>query len=297
VKKRYLLLLIPILIAVLDFCPRWFLPASTRTSAYFAICRAWYRAWPMETGNALPTVLESAAKPMVPVWADLEPGIRMWLDPADMVSYRMLGMGRWEVVSNRIIAEHLPPGGTFIDVGAHIGYYSLKAAQRAGKGGHVLAVEPNPKTLEVLRRNIAASGAATVTVVPVACSDTETVLDFYEAAEANTGESSLSKQVASQSGGAVAIKVQARPLDAIVRDNGLTRVDAIKVDVEGAEYMVLKGGGQTLDRFHPMILVEVIESQLVAMGASRVKLVELLAAHGYREGRHDLDNIEFIAAR
>jgi hypothetical protein len=83
-------------------------------------------------------------------------------------------------------------------------------------------------------------------------------------------------------------------LDDIIRESGVSRVDVIKIDVEGAEYLVLKGAQETLARFHPMLLVEVVEPQLRAMGTSSGQLRELLRAHGYREGRHDDLNVEFL---
>src|SRR5262249_41491326 len=132
-------------------------------------------------------------------------------------------------------------------------------------------------------------------VAPVACSDAESTLDLYIAPKGNTGETSLSKTNATQEGDVSHIyKVRARPLDDIIRESGVTRVDAIKIDVEGAEYLVLKGAQQTLDRFHPMLLVEVVERQLKAMGTSSAQVKEFLRAHGYREGRHDDLNVEFL---
>ena len=63
-------------------------------------------------------------------------------------------------------------------------------------------------------------------------------------------------------------RVRARPLDAIVLDDGVQRVDVIKIDVEGAETLVLRGARWTLDRFHPVVIVELIEKRLQAMGTS-----------------------------
>jgi hypothetical protein len=121
------------------------------------------------------------------------------------------------------------------------------------------------------------------------------MLNLYAAPDVNTGETSLSSANASQIGAVThTYKVRARPLDDIVRESGVARVDAIKIDVEGAEYLVLKGAQQTLDRFHPMVLVEIVESQLREMGASSAQVRDLLRAHGYREGRHGDLNVEFL---
>jgi FkbM family methyltransferase len=194
-----------------------------------------------------------------------------------------------------MVREHLSGGSTFVDIGANFGIYSLQAAPVVGPSGHIIAVEPNPEAVRLLEANIAASDAAMVSVVPVACSDSESTLDLYVAPKANTGETSFSKANASREGqSSHTYHVRARPLDDIIRESGVSRVDAIKIDVEGAEYLVLKGAQETLARFHPMLLVEVVEPQLRAMGTSSGQLRELLRAHGYREGRHDDLNVEFL---
>jgi FkbM family methyltransferase len=272
-------------------------PAEARTKAYFAVQRQWIAHWPFDKGVYLPHLLMPSALPMTPIWLQVDPHTRMWLDPDDYVSRRILETGRWEEDSIRIVRERLSPGATFIDVGADIGYYSLKAAPVVGVSGHVIAVEPNPEALERLRRNIAANRADVIAVAPVACSNAESTLELYAADKANMGESSLSKANALQAGEAPrAYIVRARPLDSIVQESGVTRVDAIKIDVEGAEYLVLTGAQQTLDRFRPMVLVEIVEHQLRAMGTSSAEVKAMLHAHGHREGRTAGTNVEFVPA-
>ena len=85
------------------------------------------------------------------------------------------------------------------------------------------------------------------------------------------------------------ILARARPLDAIVWDEGVHRVDVIKIDVEGAEMLVLRGAGRTLDQFHPVVIVELIEAQLRSMGTSVAEVRAFFAAHGYAP-RPQIDN-------
>jgi len=205
----------------------------------------------------------------------------------------------WEPHSIQAVADHLSPGATFIDVGAHIGYYSLKAAVIVGPTGHVLSIEPNPQTLPKLRANIEASSDRMATVWPVACAASESTLQFYAAPESNTGESSLSKENASQEGAAPkAYSVRARPLDGIVKEARLDRVDVIKIDVEGAELEVLKGAARTLDEYRPVLIIELVPDQLKSMGASVDQVTQFLAAHGYSGPRRvDVANYEFVPAK
>jgi FkbM family methyltransferase len=293
--KRYLLLLIPIVLAFLLFGPKFVVGQESRTRAYFAIERQWIAHWPFEQGKYLPHVLLPGIRPTTPIWYEFEPHVKLYLDPEDLVPRMILATGEYENPSFNMVREHLSDGATFIDVGADFGIYSLRAAQMVKPAGHVIAVEPNPESVKRLQANIAASDAPTVSVAPVACSDAEATLDLYVAPNSNVGETSFSKVNAAQEGKiAQTYKVRARPLDDIVRESGVNRVDAIKIDVEGAEYLVLKGAQQTLDRFHPMLLVEMVERQLQAMGTSSAELRTFLRAHGYREGRHDEWNVEFV---
>lgn len=221
----------------------------------------------------------------------------MLLDPYDYVSKEILETGVWERESWETIRSHLGGGATFVDIGAHIGYYSLKAAPVVGPTGRVIAIEPNPETIQKLYGNIQASGARNIAVAPVACSDAEATLELFGAPRSNTGETSLSRTNASQDSQAVtSYKVSARPLDEIVKDAGVSRVDVVKIDVEGAEYLVLKGAAKTLDRDHPVILVEIVERQLQAMGTSSKQVYDLLRSHGYIARRSIQDNVEFVAA-
>lgn len=245
--------------------------AETRTRVIFGGPKALYLVSPL-------------LEPMAPIWKDLEPGVRMELDPYDLVSQRLLLHGKWEADTWEQIQSNLPKDGVFVDVGAHIGYYSLKAAHKVGPNGTVIAVEPNPQTLKKLRANIEASKASgIVKVQPVAASDKEAQLEFFAAPRSNTGESSLSRKNASQDGEDVSTyQVRARPLDDILEEAGVQRVDALKIDVEGADFMVLKGAERTINRFHPVIYVETVDKQLKEMGASVAELTAWVTAHGYK---------------
>lgn len=295
--KLLLLPLLPGLLALTAGITAIIAGPAARTQTFYALEREWSAHWPLDAGKSLPQRWVRHFEPFVPVWVRVEPNVTMLLDPYDMVSGVILQTGSWEPESWRAIAEHLHAGDTFVDIGAHIGYYSLKAAPVVGPGGRVIAVEPNPATVRRLRDNIRASRAdGVVSVQPVACSDTETSLELFAAPEHNTGETSLSRRNASQGGQVVAsYRVRARPLDDILKESGIGRVDVVKIDVEGAEYLVLKGARETLERYHPLVIVELVESQLQAMGTSTAQVLALLHSHGYAWRHSYGDNAEFAA--
>lgn len=249
-------------------------------------------------GKQLPDHLSRFFTPFVPIWVHVEPGVTMRLDPYDYVTQAILVQRTWEPSTTQELLRHVPAGGTFVDVGAHVGWYTLKAAQVVGPKGHVIAVEPNRETLVKLRDNIRASGVSAVVVVaPVACSDSESTLTLYATSRANTGESSLSAANASQDTTiAASYPVRTRRLDDIVKEAGAGRVDAIKIDVEGAEVLVLKGAAQTLDRDKPIVAVELIDRQLKAMGSSAAELTAFMRSHGYTPAGMHEENMIFMPA-
>ncbi len=213
---------------------------------------------------------------------ELEPGVSLLLNPADLVARELFERGRWEPETWAVIERNLPEGGTFVDVGAHIGYHTLKAARRVGSTGLVVAIEPNPDTVHQLQENVFASRADIVRVVAEACAEVETELELYSANRANTGMSSVSLENAKHAGSIESShRVRARPLDAILEEAAVSRVDVIKIDVEGVELLVLKGARKTLVEHSPVLIVEMVDRQLEAMGASVREVTQFLGSPGY----------------
>ncbi|THD65143.1 MAG: FkbM family methyltransferase [Bradyrhizobium sp.] len=131
------------------------------------------------------------------------------------------------------LRAHLPAGGVFVDVGANVGIYAVVMARHVGERGTVIAVEPHPVTLARLTFNAAAS-LAQVTLVAAASGAADGEL-LFETDSINLGASHV---VPDQSGGN-AIKVRALRLQRILGEAGVSRVDALKIDVEGYEDRVM----------------------------------------------------------
>ncbi len=227
---------------------------------------------------------DTKAGTLKPVRVEVERGVNLLLDPGDLVAREILITGSWQPDVWRSIKNGLSPGAVFLDVGAHIGYDSLKASVRVGNEGKVISFEPNPRTLEQLRANIVASHAGNVTLEPIACTDKELTLTLYDSTqEGNSGASSLSLKNADGSGkgNLPAYTVRGRPIDGVVRELALNRLDVIKVDVEGAEYMVLQGMRDTLLRFHPKVIMEVVAYHLANMNATPEQIFSMMKDLGY----------------
>jgi len=150
-------------------------------------------------------------------------------------------------------------GDVVVDVGAHIGRYALRAATKASK---VIAVEPDPSNFSLLERNVRMNGFSNVVLVPHALSSRAGTRALWLAASGNTGTSSVDPNASSARGGARSpgiVPVETLTLDELVESVGLTRIDWLKVDVEGHEIAVLQGAKAALGITRAMIL-EVTES-------------------------------------
>ena len=268
----------------------WLFYRPAAVQAYFELETAYTEHWPFKTGKwtlqrMAPALSRNGLLP--PVRVQVEPHASFLLDPRDLVSVTILRTGSWQPEIWQSLSPSLGAGSVFLDVGAHIGYFSIKAAPQVGRNGRVVAFEPNPETLKLLRDNVAVNHAENIVVEPIACTDREQNLTLYAAPNVNTGASSLSQQNASISAGDLPrqYSVRGRPIDDVVRELNLSRVDAIKIDVEGAEVLVLRGALQTLTRFHPKIVVEVIASQLASFQTTPEDLSSVIKSAGYNVGK------------
>lgn len=145
------------------------------------------------------------------------------------------------------------PGDVVVDVGAHIGRYTLMAARYASR---VVAVEPEPSNYSALLSNIRFNSYSNVTALCVALSDQNRKLPLHVAALGNMGSSSLEPESIGQGTESKrgTVDVQCDTLDSIVARLNLESIDWLKIDVERHEIPVLEGAQETLARARNVIL-------------------------------------------
>lgn len=165
--------------------------------------------------------------------------------------------GTYEPDVANAIEALLPPGGTFVDVGANIGLHTIRAARAVGPQGLVRAFEPNPNNVELLHLTMAANGYHHVTIRPVAVSDGPGELPLH----ARRGQSNATvEQGVVRWDSDVQVTVACVALDDELAD--LDRLDLLKIDIEGAEPLAFTGMAETLKRHKPHILMEVFPDAL-----------------------------------
>lgn len=203
-------------------------------------------------------------------------GYTMTLDLANVI-HRQIFMGCFARDMTRWSRALLSRGGTFLDVGAHAGYFSLTAADRVGRTGRVYAVEPNPGTFEALQINLRANGIAHVSSYMCGLADRPGTIRLHAPPSRLDYNATVLPRADWQS-----VDVPSRTLDECVNDWGVGRIDLMKLDVEGAEPLVLAGGFDCLARGmvrHAMI--EINGPRLTEAGSSPASLTHTLDSFGF----------------
>ena len=154
-------------------------------------------------------------------------------------------LGSYEQEKVAEFSRRVQPGDVVFDIGAHVGYYTLLAAHLVGPRGRVVAFEPLPANLEILRQHLRLNKVTNVEVVAAALSDRAGTASFAVAADRSMG--SLADH------GELEVRVEV--LDQLLASGRLPAPDCIKIDVEGAEYRLLSGARECLARHRPQLFL------------------------------------------
>lgn len=160
------------------------------------------------------------------------------LDPGDDLG---LSRGRpYEPLLRSMMRRHIPQGGTVVDGGAHIGYHTVLAASLVGPEGRVVAFEPAPSTYALLAENIAQNGCENVTVLQAALAD-RSGPGALHLSSGWSGDHRIAETPARH-----AVEIELVSLDQYL--SASATVDFIKLDIQGAEPLALKGAERVLAR-------------------------------------------------
>ena len=140
------------------------------------------------------------------------------------------------------------PGWTVVDLGANLGVFATRAARLAGPEGRVVAVEPHPDNFRRLEANARRNALGTLSCVRAAAGDHEGEAELF------VHERGINHSLVRGSGASVSVRL--RTVDALAADLRLSRVDLLKIDIEGAVPAALRGAAGVIARFKPLIVVE-----------------------------------------
>lgn len=226
---------------------------------------------------------------------ELDAGVWLRLPPEWLGISKLLFAFRDDYETELIpLITRLQPGMYFADVGASLGVYSVLASKAVGECGAVLAFEPARRTFQLLSENIALNRLRNVRLWNIALADREDVAWLKH--ERDSGRNAIVATAERKRHGE---QVRLECLDSLLEREGIPRLDVLKIDVEGAEALVLRGTRRSLQKYRPVVQFEINEQACQALGVSPWDAWNILAGLGYRfySLHSDLRTIELSAPR
>jgi FkbM family methyltransferase len=211
---------------------------------------------------------------------------RFFVDPCSNLGWQPCEHGSYEDSMRLTIEEYLPPEGVFLDVGANDGYFTVIAARRCGRSGHVVAVEPQQRLVPILEENIRLNelNKNNVWVLSLAVTDVPGAVTLHLMPSINSGASGLHRATKYRVPTQI---VAARTLAQIFDDEKLSRVDLMKVDIEGFEYEALLGSRSVFEEMRVRVLALELHPTILAKRGKEVSdIVAMLGATGYVLAKH-----------
>jgi FkbM family methyltransferase len=228
---------------------------------------------------------------IVVVW----PPIVMKLNPCECVGGNLyFSPHLYDVCEREWIERYLPQDGTFLDVGANLGVYSLWAARFLNSKGKILAVEADKDTYQILQENLAMNDyQCSVIAENIGVSDRFEELQFYKNTQANSGANSFHTTKDSIPSGILKLV----PLMSILENHDFNNVDFLKIDIEGFELKVLSGffldcAEKLNNNLKPKyIMIEIDEGPRSSDAEYKTAVRNMFSSAGYRvafEGKNTL---------
>jgi FkbM family methyltransferase len=222
-----------------------------------------------------------------PAWWDVAPrvrvdrlGLALELDLRDNLQRTVYLTGTYEPGLLRMLERELRAGDVVADVGAHVGIHALTAARRLAQlgGGRVIAFEPTPDSATAVRRGAARNGLA-VEVVEAALGEAEGTATLFGDARYGAHDAGVRSQF---SDGEPIAEVRLLTFDGWAAAGGLDRLDVVKLDIEGAEILALRGMRSSLRRLRPRLVVVEVKDVVMQRGpGDEASLRALVRECGY----------------
>lgn len=218
---------------------------------------------------------------------------QMFIDKNDrVVSEVLLHQGVWEKFETELFKKHLKRGGMVMDIGANIGYHTLIAAEIVGENGHVYAFEPLPKNFRLLKKNVVVNSYRNVTLVNKALSDKNGTGKLFLSREDNWGDVRIFNSHDKRS----SINIKLMTLDSFFGQK-IPQIDVMKMDVQGAEALVLKGSFKTIKKNKRLkLFTEFWPKALRLSGSSAAEYSKLLTQAGFKVYEIDTQNHRLVQA-
>jgi FkbM family methyltransferase len=209
-------------------------------------------------------------------------GSELRLNPRYFLDRMIIAVGSFEEGVHRCIADRVKPGMTCFDIGANIGEMTLHFARRVGPTGRVYSFEPAPAVRARLQAHVDRNPHAKVVhLSPAALSNRTGTAEFAFASEgiSNQGMGSLVNRSADLLSNRCSVPTLT--IDQFVAEQGISRIDVMKIDIQGAEPLLLEGGKHVFGDLSPDLIMEVSRTDLADLGKTPRDLLAQLADYGY----------------
>jgi FkbM family methyltransferase len=209
---------------------------------------------------------------------------KFWCYLQEHMGSQIFFRGAYSGDSLTVLTQYLKPDSVFIDIGANHGEFTVAAALLT-PNGQTIAFEPVPKNIARLRINVQSNHLSNVQIMSMGLSDQEGTFPIYDQEtpyDDGTTNEGLTSLFAAGKRSISSASITTRRLDDVWSSLGLNRVDMIKLDIEGAEWQALRGGQRLLERYKPILLVEVAQSTCAAAGYRANDFAQWIEDLGYR---------------
>ena len=208
----------------------------------------------------------------------LHNGLFINVKPDDHIQRIILWYGYYEKENILFWEKLINPDSVVIDIGANIGYYTLIAAKKASEG-HVHSFEPVTFNYDALQKNIKLNNLKNITANNAGISTKEGLDMYYISSKENIGMSGL--KPAENFSGKMEEKTTLT-LDNYVAINNLTKIDFIKIDIEGNELNALRGMQNVLQKNHPVLFIELLNEHLTKFDTTVKDVYGYLSLFNYK---------------
>jgi FkbM family methyltransferase len=216
----------------------------------------------------------------MPIDLIIDRNIKMRVDPSKAMGAAFYWMGLHELNEWRFLNRHLRSDMVFADIGANQGEFSLFAAKRLQRG-KVLAFEPVNIYQAQLKENISLNSFNNIQTFDFGLSDQTMQMPIYSSLEGIGENEGLATIFQSKERSRLVQQIELKRFDDILPALHISRLDFMKIDVEGAELMVLKGAVKSIEKYRPYIMLEVSEETYRAAGYSVADVRSFFDALGY----------------
>jgi FkbM family methyltransferase len=203
-----------------------------------------------------------------------------WMAERSALDHELI-YNEFERMERQFVERLLRPGMTVADVGAHHGLYTLLASKRVGRKGRVIAFEPSPRECRRLEKHLRWNRCCNVQLMPFAAGEEPGEADFFVVEGSRDWGNSLRPPAVGEP--TKTVRVSVRRLDDALEELDVSKVDFIKLDVEGAELSVLYGAMRLLVReSRPAILAEVQDIRTEPWGYAAREIIQFMIRMDYR---------------